>query len=101
MPGLRERRLPLLGRLARERGEADLGIEIRSRRLEAHVGDLGGHVLAEVPGRDVAVPLAGVPLGGRERGQLEPRMPREQADEALPDRARGAEDRDLTLAHRQ
>jgi hypothetical protein len=43
------------------------------------------------------VALAGAALGGRERGQLEPRVVGQQADETLPDRARGAEDRDRPL----
>ena len=75
----------------------NLGIEIGPRRLDAHVGDLRGHVLAEVPRRDVAVALAGVALGRRDRGELEPWVTGEQADEALPDRAGGAEDRDAPL----
>jgi hypothetical protein len=45
----------------------------------------------------VGVALAGAAVGRRERGQLEPRVIGQQADEPLPDRTRRAQDRDHPL----
>src|SRR5205814_9867100 len=58
-----------------------------------------GYVRAPVPWRHVAVPFAGLRVARRERGDLEPGVALKQPDEALPDRARRAEDRDFALSH--
>ena len=44
VPGLRERGLPLFGRVAGQRGEANLGVEIGRGRLQLHAGDRGRHL---------------------------------------------------------
>jgi hypothetical protein len=100
VPGLRERGLPLLGRVGWERGEADLGVEIRRGRLQLHAGDRGRHLAGPVPRRDVAVALSGLSVARGERADLEPGMALQQSDEPLSDRPCRAEDRDLALAHR-
>src|SRR5207244_12778102 len=79
------------------RAEADVGVELGARRLELYVGDRLRDSARHEPVRDVAVTLADVPLARRERADLEPGVTGEQADEALPDRAGGAEDRDAPL----
>src|SRR2546427_2799773 len=97
MTGLRQRGFRFRRGVRRERAEADVGIELRARRLELYVGDRLRDSARHEPVRDVAVTLADVPLARRERADLEPGMADEQADEALPDRAGGAEDRDAPL----
>ena len=98
--GLREGGLPLLSRVGRQRREADLGVEVRARRLQRHARGVGGHLARPVPWRDVAVALARLRIARGEGADLEPGMTLQKADEPLPHGPGRAEDRDLPFTHR-
>ena len=89
--GAREGSLDLLRHIGVERGENDGrvyggGVAAGDREIRDALRQLTAQ-----PMRRLAVALAGGALRGCDRGDVEPRMVREQADERLADGAGGAE----------
>ena len=97
-PAGREVALDLAGEVGRHGREDQLRPAPGHALLDDRIGHLGRRRAFELPGRRVAVALAGAAVARRQPRDLEPGMVLQELDEPLSHRAGGAQDADLDLS---